>query len=254
MSSIFYRDSGSGSPLIFLHGFCETHETWSQFTAQLSSKRRVIAPDLPGFGDSPPLTGDFSMSDVADAIKDWILQLNVPKPILIGHSLGGYVTLALAEKHPDLVAGFGLFHSTALPDSAEKKENRVKVIEFVEKNGVQKYVESFIPGLFHQKDNAYIPKAIAIARKTPLQTFVSYTNAMMSRPSREHVLRDTKVPVLLIAGDRDSGIPIATIEAQAALNKRIILQVLPDTGHMGMFESEKASADAISAFATALSQ
>lgn len=254
MPSIYYRDSGSGFPLILLHGFCETHETWNHFIPQLSSKMRVITPDLPGFGDSPPLTGDFSIGDVADVIKDWIIQLNISKPVLIGHSLGGYVALALAEKHPGLLAGFGLFHSTALADAAEKKENRLKVIEFVEKNGVPKYVDSFIPGLFYQNDNANIPNAIAIARRTPLQTFVSYTRAMRSRPSTEHVLREANVPVLLIAGDHDAGIPLATVEAQAALNNRIELQVLSDTGHMGMFESEKASANAISTFVTALSQ
>src|SRR5947207_821697 len=99
MSAIFYRKLGKGYPIVLIHGFCETHEIWSDLAKDLSKKFEVFVIDLPGFGDSPALTNPFSITEVAEAVFAWIVQQKISKPVVIGHSLGGYVVLAMAKNY-----------------------------------------------------------------------------------------------------------------------------------------------------------
>lgn len=157
--------------------------------------------------------------------------------MLLGHSLGGYVALAMMAMSPGSFSGLALLNSTALPDSSEKKASRSKVLAFVDQHGVQKYVESFIPGLFYQRQNPHINTALALARATRASTFKDYTLAMRDRPSREEVMRTAEVPISLMAGEFDPGIPLQSMRELARLNQSIRLHILPKTAHMGMFES-----------------
>src|ERR1043165_584251 len=139
-----FVDKGNGPPLIFLHGFCETLEIWNDFTPALSEKFRTVAIDLPGFGASPSLGPGFTIDQVGDAVHAWLKKTQLSDFIVIGHSLGGYVALSLAERHGVNVKGICLFHSTVFPDSDEKKENRNKVAKFVREHGVLPYVDTFV--------------------------------------------------------------------------------------------------------------
>jgi pimeloyl-ACP methyl ester carboxylesterase len=166
MGSVYYKQQGDGPALVFLHGFCESHEIWDETGPELSSDYRVITPDLPGFGKSAILKSPFSIREVGRTVIEFIETLGIRKLALIGHSLGGYVALAIAKERPDLVAGLCLFHSTAQADSEEKRINRNKVIYFVERNGVQPFIETFVPGLFFQREVKKIKKVHKIASGT----------------------------------------------------------------------------------------
>src|SRR5882762_1616418 len=99
MSTIFYRQLGKGQPLILIHGFCETHEIWNGVAEKLSEKFEVFTIDLPGFGNSPSLKTPFSLDTIGTKVYDWITKEKIKNPVVIGHSLGGYVTLAMAARH-----------------------------------------------------------------------------------------------------------------------------------------------------------
>ncbi len=131
MSSIHSEVKGEGNPVILIHGFCETFAIWKPLVNKLAFSHKVITLDLPGFGKSPLPESPFSITDIADQVHLWLLEKNLLGSIIIGHSLGGYVALALAEKYPDSIKGFGLMHSTAFADDEEKKHSRNKTIEFV---------------------------------------------------------------------------------------------------------------------------
>ncbi len=240
---VFHQEKGKGAPLVLIHGFCETHEVWLDLAGRLAEKCRVLIPDLPGFGASKLPQTPFSLSDIASEMWHWLDGLGVQKPVLVGHSLGGYVALAMAEIRPDAPAGLGLFHSTATADSEEKKLNRTRVMDFVEKNGVDPFVDTFVPGLFHKKDPAAIQRVDALARKTKKETLLAYTRAMRDRPDRQAVLRQAHQPVLIVAGEHDTLIPLKILENQSKLLQQGHLEVLKQTGHMGMFE---APAEALS--------
>lgn len=240
MVHLHYHERGKGKTVVFIHGFCETHKIWDHFVDELSKQFHTVAIDLPGFGESKSPMEGFTISDIGEQVSDWIVRQGIDKPVVIGHSLGGYVTLAMVEKSPTFFSGFGLFHSTAFADDEAKKESRLKVIDFVGKHGIETYMETFIPGLFFQKTNASIPAVVNLAKQTSFQTFKSYSLAMRSRPDRTKVLSLSQVPVLILAGDNDAGIPVEHLERQAEVNSRVEMHVLENTGHMGMFESEKA--------------
>src|SRR5258708_5460057 len=147
MSTIFYRKYGKGYPIILIHGFCETHEIWNGFVEGLSKKFEIFVIDLPGFGNSPILASPFfSIDDAGAKVFEWIVQQKINQPIVIGHSLGGYVALAMAKRHAEKFAGLGLIQSTAFPDSEERKANRNKVIEFVKAHGTDPFIDTFVPG------------------------------------------------------------------------------------------------------------
>jgi pimeloyl-ACP methyl ester carboxylesterase len=221
---------------------------WDDFVPLLSDTNKVITIDLPGFGKSTALESPFTIEQIADTILDWLLAEKISESMLIGHSLGGYVALAMAEKRPDLFSGLGLFHSTAFADTAEKKESRLKVIDFINKNGVLAFTTNFIPPLFADQNHWAIAKVREIAIQSSYDAVVGYTNAMRNRPDRTLVLKKLKIPVLFLAGEADAGIPFETILTQAKQCESPEIQILKEVAHMGMFENPEASAAIIRAF------
>jgi len=235
---IFFKDEGEGFPVLLIHGFCETHAIWKSLSNKLSKNNRVISIDLPGFGKSPLLPTPFSIDDVAEKVLEWLSFQQINNCIVIGHSLGGYVTLSMVGKRPQLFKAFGLFHSTAYSDSSEKKLSRNKVIEFVSNNGVQPFIESFIPPLFYNQTNLHIPDVVELALETRMETLLSYVSAMRDRPDTTNVLGDFGGPILFIAGDKDGVVSPESLQQQSLLASEPTLLIMPETAHMGMFENE----------------
>lgn len=235
---IFYTDQGTGFPVVLIHGFCETHEVWNRFAQQLSKDFRVISVDLPGFGKSKSLPENFSVADAAAKIIDLLHKLEIASCIPIGHSLGGYVTLGMVQQQASLFSGFGLFHSTAYADSDERKGARNKVIEFVSRNGVPAFIETFIPPLFYDKSNPHIQAAVQMALQTKQNTLRGFAAAMRDRPDLTSVIQKFRNPVLFIAGEKDTVIPPEALQKQAKLTSNAHLHIIPDAAHMAMFEKE----------------
>lgn len=254
--NLFYTESGGdrgGTPIILIHGFCETHQVWSRFEPALSKDFRVLCPDLPGFGKSPLPAGELSLTTVAHILYDWLREQEINSCILIGHSLGGYVSLALLEEHPEIIDGIGLFNSTAYADTEEKKKTRNNVIAFVEKHGVEKYIESFVPPLFYppnrERLQPEISELISVARKTPRESLIAYTRAMQQRKDRLQVLQHFKGPILYIAGEQDTAVPLEDSKKQIRSLSNYEVHILKNTGHMGMYEKPEESLEAVKNFA-----
>ncbi len=238
--NIFYNENGSGQPVVFIHGFCETHKIWNQIAGKLVHSFRVITLDLPGFGESKLLPSPFSLQDIADEIHDLLTKLNIGNPVIIGHSLGGYVTLSYVKRYKSELKGFGLFHSHAYLDAPDKKENRTKLIEFIKKNGVEPFVKSFIPSLFYEQNRTHLQDVIneltREALKTPGKTIQEYARAMRDREENIELLMNYQKPVMMIIGENDGSIPLEKSIEQSKMLQRPYILTLKETGHMGMFE------------------
>ena len=249
MQTLFYREIGSGPPLVFLHGFCETHEIWNDFISPLAAHFRIITVDLPGFGESEILRSPFTIDEVGDKLVSFLKEKEIQASLVVGHSLGGYVALSLAERYPEILKGFCLFHSTAFADSVEKRENRDKVMEFVKKNGVQPFVDTFVPGLFFDKSNTAIPEVHRIASQTKQATLIGYSKAMRDRPDRSGVLCKNEIPKLVLAGVEDTLVPIQISQEMGQISQNCSYYELRNTAHMGLFEAKMESQMAIKGFA-----
>src|SRR5687768_14314526 len=161
-SKIFYRILGSGKSVVLLHGFGEDSNIWKNQVEFLKDKFQLIIPDLPGSGPSTMDNGPWTMDRFAGVLKSILEKESIKECVLIGHSMGGYITLAFAEKYPGFLRAFGLFHSSAFADNEEKKATRRKGIEFIQKHGSKAFLETVIPNLF-----APIPIAIGTKSLIP---------------------------------------------------------------------------------------
>lgn len=243
--TINYRELGQGSAIILIHGFCETHEIWSGFDTRLSKYGRVISIDLPGFGSSPLPSTPFTIDAIAEIVLKWLKENHIKDPLLVGHSLGGYVVLAMAAMDPQYCHQLVLFHSTIYADTEEKKANRNKVIDFVSSNGVAPFIQTFVPSLFYSKSHPELERVKSICAKTPLKTLVEYTKAMRDRPSREEFFKTYKGNSLIIAGEQDEIIPLEVSSKMSSMGAKADFLCLKDTGHMGMIEAVTTSVEKI---------
>jgi pimeloyl-ACP methyl ester carboxylesterase len=138
--AIGYRVVGNGSPVMLVHGFGEDGRVWENQEEVLQKNFQLIIPDLPGSGQSAA-TEDLSMEGMARVLKLVLDDAGIESCIMIGHSMGGYITLAFAEFFPKMLKAFGLFHSTAYADNEDKKTARRRGIEFILEQGPVKFLE-----------------------------------------------------------------------------------------------------------------
>lgn len=253
MPEINFKSTGDkGSKVILLHGFCESLEIWKDILDPLAEYHQVILIDLPGFGHSELPGGQITIDKVADIIHHWLCEFTGEKVALLGHSLGGYITLSLAERYPEKLYAFGLINSTAYADDDDKRIKRIKTVEFLEKNGKDKFLDSFIPGLFIPTDDKTIANKIAWMRdlsgKTPLETMIGYTLAMKGRPSRDYLLLKENLPVLFLAGEKDSIVPKEHSRAQMEMINKGQSAFVDRCGHMAMLENPTDTAKSIIKF------
>jgi pimeloyl-ACP methyl ester carboxylesterase len=237
MEDIFFRRFGKGKSVLLIHGFCESHEIWNGFAEKLSEFFEIFVIDLPGFGESPLPATPFAIHDVARMLLSWMAEENIVLPFLVGHSLGGYVALSMAEQAQKKISGLCLFHSTPYPDNDDRKSNRNRVIEFVKKNGINPFIDTYVPGLFFDKKHPAIPNVYKIARRTSEKTLLAYTLAMRDRLSSIDFLKEFEKPLLTITGDNDSIISVESVREFGHLAKTSWVHILENTGHMGMFEA-----------------
>lgn len=249
---VFYSMEGQGQPVVLVHGFAEDGTVWEYQTAYLKNRFQLIIPDLPGSGRSPVNDVPWSMEYFADCICQILDKENITTASMIGHSMGGYITLAFAEKYPDRLTSFGLFHSTAYADSEEKKTARRRGIGFIQQNGAPKFLEQSYANLFSDVTKKNQPQLVnkIIDRYTNFvsQSLVNYYQAMMVRPDRTHVLSTFPGPVLFIMGKLDNTIPYEQALQQCYMPGLSYIHTLEQSGHMGMWEEPELSNVFVSAF------
>jgi len=249
--TLFYRDLGSGEPVLLLHGFAEDGVVWEKVAEGLSRNCRLLIPDLPGSGRST-LSEVTTMESMAAVVKRLLDREGVERCILIGHSMGGYIALAFSELYPERLRAFGLFHSTAYADSEEKKAGRLKSIAFIREHDAQPFIRQSTPGLFAietREDRPWlIDDMIDRYGGFSADALSAYLEAMRQRPDRVHVLKRSGVPVLFVIGEKDQIVLPEQSFAQAHLPALSYLSVLPDSGHMGMLEEPAAGAASIQSF------
>lgn len=207
---------------------------------------RVIIPDIPGSGRSAVNSWQLAagIEEHAEIIKAIIEEEKIKVCTIIGHSMGGYIILAFAEKYPGLLNAFGLVHSSAFADSEEKKVTRLKSIEFIKNNGAYEFLRTSIPGLFWRQDgsqpsDACIKTLIEKSKKFTAETLSQYYQAMIARPDRTSVLKNACCPVLFIIGEYDMAVPFQQSLQQCYLPARSHINILRNSAHMGMLEETK---------------
>lgn len=253
--TVRYSDTGTGIPVVLLHGYLESLDIWDGFAEKLSESFRVICPDLPGHGKSGILGDSHSMESLADSVIAVLDHCQVAKCFIAGHSMGGYTGLAMLEKHAGRLTGLCLFHSHPFPDTKQVMNNRCREIVLVNQGKKELISRLNIPKAF-APDNldqlkTEVERATNIALMTPGEGIIASLNGMMQRPSREKVLRETDLPVLVIAGKHDNYISFENVAKKIPLPGKSGFVVLEGSGHIGFLEEPEKAVKELAGFINA---
>ena len=249
--NIQFSDTGKGRVVVLLHGFLGSLDIWEQTIKNLSKSFRVIAIDLPGHGGSDNFGYVHTMDLLAKSVKSVLDHLNLKKYVLIGHSMGGYAALAFADLFPDNIRGICLHHSTAYPDSEDKKRDRTRSIKVVKANH-RIYTTEVIRNLFAAKNLKYLKKELSfaskIAGKTKKQGIIAALEGMKDRPDRSVILGLVEYPIMMVIGQHDNVLPAQQLLEQSQKIQKPHVLYLEHDGHMGFLESPKKSNKALRQF------
>lgn len=246
-----YSLDGSGETVVLLHGFLENYHIWDKLIHQLVSRFRVLAIDLPGFGKSDVYGDNHGMPFMAKAVKEVMDHEEIAKAFLVGHSMGGYVSMAFARLFPENLKGVVLFHSHAAGDDEQGKIIRSRTIEVVKKDH-KNFISQFIPLLFAEQNVALFEKEITRLRKDSLMTsaegVIAAMAGMRDRDDQLEVLSSLDIPLFFVVGKQDSRIPLEKIMSQIGLPKTAEAIILDGVGHMGFVEAPEKIFPAVQSF------
>lgn len=234
-----YTEFRNGTtPLIFLHGLMEDARMWTDLLSDLPF--RSIAIDLPGYGQAKDQKFE-SVPAAAQAVHKTLESLELKEYILVGHSMGGYVALSYVDQFPDLLMGAGFIHSHPFADSEEKKAERKKTMQFIEKFGLGMYAQQFFPTLFARsyKDNLAIHTLSLRATQQDQNRVIESIQALMEREDYSDKLVRQELPTLWILGTEDALVDANRTVEVAATSDQTQIEVYENVGHMCMFEHTK---------------
>lgn len=248
-ANLQYRKTGSGPTIVLLHGFPVSGLLWSRVWDKIGEYNTVIAPDLPGSGGSTGIA-NLSMEQIADGVKAILDAENISKAIIAGHSMGGYVSMAFADRYPEMVSGVAMVHSIASDDTKEKKETRRKSIALIEKGGKEPFVKQMIPNLFSANTSQLYPEwvteQVEEGLKIPAESLAAFYNAMINRRNHIETLSRATFPILWVAGKDDAITPLDKVIQHSILANVNFVMVYDNCGHMSMIEqSERLATDII---------
>ena len=243
-----FEITGNGkNTLVLLHGFMENIFIWNYMAPHLSEDFTVIKIDLPGHGKSDVIAEVQTMEIMAEAVKEVLDSLKITNFHLLGHSMGGYISLAYAEKYPKDVKSLTLFFSTHFADDAEKKKTREKSLRII-KEAFPNYARAGIPNLFNSFELDTLEGEIGFAKEIALSTnnlgALASTKGMIERTDKTNIIENFEGKILVIAGKHDNAVRTeATINALP--EKTNIKSYVLDCGHNGHLEKPKICAEII---------
>ena len=234
--------------LILLHGFMENLFIWDDMEAQLLKKFKLVKIDLPGHGKSENFAEIHTMELMAEKVNEVAEFLKIEKFHLLGHSMGGYVSLAFAEKFPEKLKSLTLFFSTYFADDEEKKQQREKSLRIIKEN-FKTYVNAGVPNLFNENEREFLEEKINLAKEIALSTnndgVLAAVKGMIRRTDRSEVLENLDAKILIIAGNHDNALNTQKTIENLPKKKNIKSYIL-DCGHNGQWEKPEICAAIIS--------
>jgi len=239
-AAVFYTDTATsnGTTIVLLHGFLENASMWNEISSELSKRNRIVTIDLLGHGRSDCLGYLHSMELFSETVEAVLKQLRIRKCIVIGHSLGGYVALAFAERNPQKIKGLCLLNATSNEDDQERKQLRTRANMMIQNNFTNMVRMSFT-NLFSEVSRVNyadeIKNGLDEALKTSIQGYIAGQEGMKLRPNRNHVLAKNDFKKMIITGRKDPVLDIQkSIEEAEKTNSKLI--IFPD-GHMSHIEN-----------------
>lgn len=242
------KGCGEGAPVILLlHGYFESIEVWERLTPYLTPHYRVIAMDIPGHGVTQVMGEVHTMEFVADTAKAVLDTLEISKCTIIGHSMGGYVTLAFVKKYPQMLSAAVMLHSTPNPDSDEKKIFREREIEIVQSGKKDMLAKTTPFKGFAMANRKRCMDAIEELEDqiylTDEDGVLALLRGMAAREDMNEMLKESTVPYVFVYGKDDEYIPVSVAEAVIERHSKAKVIWMENSGHMSLIEETELLAE-----------
>ncbi|MBN2305641.1 MAG: alpha/beta fold hydrolase [Anaerolineae bacterium] len=252
---LHYTECGRGRPVILIHGFPLDHTIWEAQAGALHDSFRVITPDLRGHGASPVPGGVYGMDQLAGDVFALMDHLDLDRAAWIGHSMGGYVTLAGLRLFPERIAGVGLVATHPYADPPDKRIQRGQSADMVLEKGVSELALSMMAALFApdtDRQGAMAQRIYRVMLETSPVGVAGSQRGMAERPDSVEILRKLGVPAMVIAGVQDKIVTVGMAQDMAGTIPRAHLTLIDGAGHLPMVEQPDATTLALRRFLQAL--
>jgi pimeloyl-ACP methyl ester carboxylesterase len=238
--------------VVLLHGYLENLDVWEAVTRFLQPSVRVIALDLPGHGISQVRGEVHTMDFLAEVVHEALIQVGVAKYTVVGHSMGGYVALALAARYPETLDGLVLFTSTPNADSPEKLLHREREIAIVEAGRKELLAKTLPAKGFSPANRTRMADEVEDYAELVILTedegITALLRGMMERPDMNDAMRALTIPQLFVFGRQDEYIPVEVAAEVATRHPQAAVRWLEVSGHNGHIEQPRELTEAILEF------
>ena len=254
-ATLAHDDRGAGRPVVLLHAFPLDRRMWQPQLGPLASAARLIAVDLPGFGDSPPSRGPFTIDSAADAVSDFLDAGGLTGRVVLGGlSMGGYIALAFARRHPGRLAGLILADTRSEPDDAAGRAKRDEMIALAHSAGVSGVIDQMLPKMLAPPARPEVVETVrtVAAGQSPASVAAALA-ALRDRPDATAALGAITVPTLILVGEHDAITPPVMAQVLAAKIPGSKLVTIPGAGHLSNLENPDAFSAAVGEFLGSLS-
>jgi len=249
---LYYKIKGSGTPLVFIHGYLENHLIWEEFIQEINNYK-CISIDLPGYGNSPFVEpekkkiGNYtiikpiipSIEYFVTKIVETLEEINIKNAHFVGHSMGGYTILELAKKYPNYIKSLTLMNSHPFADTPEKKEARLKEVNLIKEGKKETLINQFVEKLYTP---GFLKKYIEFSKEIALQvhhdTMIFSLLAMKDREDYSSFVLNFNKPILIIIGENDPFIPIQKIN-ELPENSYLTKVKINNSAHMSFIEKKE---------------
>lgn len=255
-------ENSSGPCIVLLHGYLETMYVFNELIDALKSRYRIITLDLPGHGltDSAPADASGervnSLSFCGDVVAGVLQKCGVEKAVLVGHSMGGYVTLQTLRDHPEVAKAALLIPSHPYPDVPEKAADRQREKELVRSGKLHTLAQVSIPKMYYEENlrrcDEKIRETVELCETHDPEGIVASIEGLRRRDDLQSVMVQPPVPLGIIHGDHDLFLPMAMAEKLKEEFPKVWMRLIPATGHNPFIENQEAFVDAFDAFMTSL--
>jgi pimeloyl-ACP methyl ester carboxylesterase len=227
--------------ILFIHGFPYDHHMWDNQVIELKQYFNCITYDIRGLGASPPGEGQFTLESFVDDVEEIIYELKLHKPVLCGLSMGGYITLRTVERMESKLGGLILCDTKSEADANEGKLKRAESIKKINSEGLQSFINGFVPGCFSDtsvinKTKEYIEVLYRSLNSNPAGV-KGCILAMQGRTDTTSYLQHIRIPTLVICGEEDKLTPPELMKKMADKIKNSEFVIVPNAGHMSPIEN-----------------
>ncbi|MGZ4870677.1 MAG: alpha/beta fold hydrolase [Candidatus Angelobacter sp.] len=250
---VVYSEGGHGEPVVLVHGFGASADSWNRFAKPLTKRHRVIVPDLPGWGESTRVeAASYGYPAQVDRLHQFLSQLKLGRVHLVGHSMGGFISSAYAARYPDEVITLGLIapHGMVEPEPSELARSVAQGDNWLVASSHQEF-DRLLNNVFAKRP--YAPKAVLrhLANQTIRNAAKSaqiFAEMQSNDPPLVAQLPHIDAAALIVWGDQDRVLHVSSADLfrQGIRNSEVM--VIRGSGHMPLVENARTCATAWLAF------